>query len=110
MAKLYQISIVWYLGTKIDQHLNSQDHKNDIAIKLSKTNAMLYKVKKFYNEIILISGYHAVFDSHLNCASIVWCQTKSSISRVFIIQKKALRTIHFKINLITIALYFLNRS
>ena len=40
--------------------------------------------------------YHAIFDSHLNYASIVWGQTKSSINRVFIIQKKALRTIHFK--------------
>ena len=33
---------------------------------------------------------------HLNYASIVWGQTKSSINRVFIIQKKALRTVHFK--------------
>ena len=33
---------------------------------------------------------------HLNYASIVWDQTKSSINRVFIIQKKALTAIHFK--------------
>ena len=36
------------------------------------------------------------FDCHLNYASIVWDQTKSSINRVFIIRKKAIRTIHFK--------------
>ena len=45
---------------------------------------------------LLISIYHAIFDSHLNYASMVWGQTKSSINRVFIIQKKALRTVHFK--------------
>ena len=44
----------------------------------------------------LISIYHAIFNSHLNYASIVWGQTKSSINRVFIIQNKSLRTIYFK--------------
>ena len=44
----------------------------------------------------LDSFYHAVFDSHLNYASIVWDQTKSSFNRVFAIQKKAIRTIHVK--------------
>ena len=57
---------------------------------------MLNKVRQFVNVRTLISIYHTIFDSHLNHASIVWCQTKSSINRVFIIQKKAIRTIHFK--------------
>ena len=57
---------------------------------------MLCKVRQFVNEKTLISIYHAIFDSHLNYASIVWGQTKSSINRVFTIQKKAIRTIHFK--------------
>ena len=57
---------------------------------------MLYKDRQFFNERTLILIYHAIFDSHLNYASIVWVQTKSSIDRVFIVQKKALRTIHFK--------------
>ena len=59
-------------------------------------NTMLCKVRQFVNQITLISIYHALFDSHLNYATIVWGQTKSSINRVFIIQKKVLRTIHFK--------------
>ena len=57
---------------------------------------MLYKVRQFVNEKTLISVYHAIFDSHLNYASTVWGQRKSSINRVFTIQKKAIRTIHFK--------------
>ena len=78
------------------QYLNWQDHINNIAIKLNKANAVLSKIRQFVNQRTLISIYHAIFDSHLNYASIVWGQTKSSINRVFIIQKKALRTIHFK--------------
>ena len=41
--RLYQTSSVKYLGIKIDQYLNWQDHINNIAIKLNKANAMLYK-------------------------------------------------------------------
>ena len=91
--RLYQTSSVKYLGIKIDQYLNWQDHINNIEIKLNKVNAMIYKVRQFVNQRTLISIYHAVFDS--NYASIVSGQTKSSI-KVFIIQKKALRTIHLK--------------
>ena len=57
---------------------------------------MLYKNRQFVNEKNLISIYHAIFDSHLNYAWIVWGQTKSSINRVFTIWKKAIKTIHFK--------------
>ena len=57
---------------------------------------MLYKVRQFVNEKTLILIYHATSDSHLNHDSIVWGQTKSPINRVFIAQKKTLRTIHFQ--------------
>ena len=94
--RLYQTSSVKYLGIKIDRYLNWKDHINNIAIKLNKAYAILYKVRQFVNQTTLISVYHAIFDSHHNYASTVWGQTKSSINRVFIIQKKVLRTIHFK--------------
>ena len=67
-----------------------------MVIKLNKANVMLYKIRQFVNERTLISIYHAICDSHLNYVSIVWRQTKSSINRIFLIQKKAIRTIHFK--------------
>ena len=70
--RLYQTSSVKYLGVKVDQYLNWQDHINNIAIKLNKANAMLYKGRQFDNEKTLISIYHAFFDSRLNYASIDW--------------------------------------
>ena len=48
--RLYQTSSLQYFGIKIDQHLNWQDHISNIAIKLNKVNAMLYKIKQFVNE------------------------------------------------------------
>ena len=90
--RLYQTSLVKYLGIKVDQYLNWQDYRNNIAVKLYKSNAMLYKVRQFANERNLISIYHAIFDSHINYASLVWGETKSSINRVFIIQKKNLKS------------------
>ena len=94
--RLYQTSLVKYLGIKVNQYLNWQDHGNNIAVKLYKSNAMLCKVRQFANERNLISIYHAIFDSHINYASLVWGETKSSINRVFIIQKKTLRAIYVK--------------
>ena len=52
--RLYQTSSVKYLGIKIDQYHNWQGHINNIAIKLNKANAMLYKVRQFLNQRTLI--------------------------------------------------------
>ena len=38
----------------------------DIATKLNRANAMLYKVRQFVNTRILKLIYQAIFDCHLN--------------------------------------------
>ena len=108
--RFYQTSSVKYLGIKIDQYLNWQDHINNIVIKLNKANAMLWNVRRFVNQRTLISIYQKIIDSHLNYTFLVWGQTKSSINRIFIIQNKALTSTYFKgkFDHTTLALYFLN--
>ena len=93
--KLFQTSSVKYLGIKIDANLNWKDHQNSIAIKLNKANAILLKLRKYVNENILKSIYYSIFESHLNYCSIVWSQNVDSSNRLFILQKKAIRTISF---------------
>ena len=39
--------------------------------------------------------YHAIFEPHLYYSSFVWAQNSNSIKRLFVLQKKSLRTIHF---------------
>ena len=57
---------------------------------------MLYKVRDFVNANILKSIYYALFESHINYACIIWGQNISTINRLYILQKKALRIINLK--------------
>ena len=66
------------------------------ALKLIRANAMLYKVRDFVDAGILKSIYHALFESHIHYACIIWGQNLCTINRLVILQKKASRLIHFK--------------
>ena len=57
---------------------------------------MLYKLRDFVSPNLLKSVYYALFESHLNYACTVWGQNIHTTNRLFILQKKALRTLHFK--------------
>ena len=70
--RLYPTKSVKYLGIRIDESLTLNEHINDIAIKLNRANAMLYKVREFVNIRVLKLIYHAIFDCHLNYANTVW--------------------------------------
>ena len=81
---------------KIDQNLNWKDHINDIAVKLNRANALLFKIRNFENIIILKTIYFAIFDSHINYANLVWAQNSNVISRIPTLQKKAMRIFSFQ--------------
>ena len=85
-----------YLGIRIDNKLNWKAHINDIALKLIRANAMLYKVRDFVDAGILKSIYHALFEPHIHYTCIIWGQNVCTINWLFILQKKSLRLIHFK--------------
>ena len=58
--RLYPTRSVKYLGIKTDESLTWNELINDIAIKLSRANAMLYKLREFVNTRILKLIYHAI--------------------------------------------------
>ena len=68
------------LDIKIDENLTLIDHINDIAIKLNRTNAMLFKVREFVDTKILKSVYYAIFDCHLDYVNTVWGQNRNSVN------------------------------
>ena len=76
-------------------NINSS-HVSDIAIKLNRANALLFKIRNFINVNRLKTIYYAIFDSHINYATVIWAQNFNAVNRVSIIQKKALRTISFQ--------------
>ena len=57
---------------------------------------MLSKVIDFVNAEILKAICHALFESHIHYACIIWGQNLCTINRLVILQKKASRLIHFK--------------
>ena len=94
--RLYPTDSVRYLGVKIDSKLNWNIHVSAITTKVNRANAMLYKVRDFVNANILKSIYYELFESHIDYACIIWGQNISTINRLYILQKKALRFISFK--------------
>ena len=66
--------MVKYLGLRIDNKLNWKAHINNIALKLIRANAMLYKARDFVDGRISKSIYHALFELHIHYACIIWGQ------------------------------------
>ena len=81
---------------KIDANLSWQYHVNDLSIKLNRANALILKMRKYVSLKILRSIYFAIFDSYLSYCFLVWAQNCSTIQRIIILQKKAIRIINFQ--------------
>ena len=94
--KLYPTESVKYLGVKIDTNLTWQHHVNDLSIKLNRVNALLFKMRKYVSLRILRSIYFATFDSYLSYCCLVCAQNFSTIQRILILQKKAVRIVNFQ--------------
>ena len=69
--RLYPTPSVKYLGVKIDENLNWHHHINDLAAKLNRANALLFKIRNYANQKVLRSIYFAIFASHLNYANLI---------------------------------------
>ena len=53
-------------------------------------------MRKYVSLKILKSIYFAIFDSYLSYCCLVWAQNHSTIQRILILQKKAVRIINFQ--------------
>ena len=71
-------------------------HVNDLSIKINRADALLFKMRKYVSLKILRSIYFAIFDSYLSYCCLVWAQNCSTIQRIIILQKKAIRIINFQ--------------
>ena len=95
--RLYPTESIKYLGVQIDTNLTWQHHINDLSIKLIRANALLFKIRDYVSPKILRSVYFAIFGFHLSYSCLVWAQNFSSIKRILILQKKAVRIINFQL-------------
>ena len=88
---IYETDLIKYLGITIDNKLNWKAHIGNIAVKLIRANKMIYKVRDYVNIEIIKSIYHALFESHIHYACIIWRQNVCTIHRLFMLQKKEIR-------------------
>ena len=53
--RLYPTPSVKYLdtGVKIDENMNWHHHINDLAAKLNRANALLFKIRNYVNQKVL---------------------------------------------------------
>ena len=93
---LHPYKLVNYLGIKSDKSLSWKQHIHDIAIKLNRTNTLLFTITNFVNKHNLRMTYFAVFDTHINYINLICGQDLNALTRVIIIQKKALKSMNFK--------------
>ena len=89
--RLHLPNSVKYLGIKIDRFLHWHDQVNGIAVKLNRANVLLLKIRNYVNTETLRNIYFAILDSHLNYSCIVWAQNINTVSRLIVLQKKALQ-------------------
>ena len=71
------------VGVKTDENLNWKDHIHNIATKLNRANAILFKIGNYVNFNTVKSIYFAIFDSQIKYANlrirIVTLQKKATI-------------------------------
>ena len=93
--RFYPTNSIKYLGLKIDRFLYWHDQVNSIAVKLSRANALLLKIRNYVNMKTLRNIYFTIFDSLLSYSCIAWTQNINSVRKLTILQKKALWIMNF---------------
>ena len=93
--RLYPTESVKYLGVKIDTNLSWQYHVNDVSIKLTRTNALLFKMRKYVSLKILRFIYFAIFDSYLSYCWLVFAQNHGTVQCIKVLQKRQLELLIF---------------
>ena len=76
-----------------------------MAIKLSKTNAMLSKLSHALHIKALNSVYYPILETHLRYASLAWTQNTKSVKRLFITEKIPQDNVLLRVEIPTQVLY-----
>ena len=82
------------LGIYFDENLNFNKHIEDTCAKLSKSLFLLRRSQNFISKKALTSLYHALFHPHLlYCINITGCANSTNLTKISLLQKKAIRII-----------------
>jgi Reverse transcriptase (RNA-dependent DNA polymerase) len=89
-----QLTKVNFLGVIIDQNLTWQDHISQISLKLAKNIGIISRISYKLPSHILLNLYYSLINPYLMYCNMVWASNyPSRLTRLIILQKRALRVI-----------------
>jgi hypothetical protein len=82
------------LGVLLDEYLSFDAHVTNLCSKISKSLFCMNRVKNFVNPASLKMLYFAMVHSHIvYCINIYGCANKTTLTKLFLKQKEAIRII-----------------
>ena len=91
---LKRVESVKYLGVMLDENITWSEQVEYLSAKLSRYAGIFSKLRYYLNKEVLIRVYHALFNSHLHYGILCWGSTsKSNLSRLQVLQNRAIRNI-----------------
>lgn len=95
-SKISRCSQVKFLGIILDDNLHFGNHVLMISKKVACSLGVLFKLRSFVPETVLVSLYHTLISPYISYAIEAWYSTPKYVSnKINILQKRAVRCIKF---------------
>ena len=83
-----------FLGVIIDKNLRFDEHIRAVCKKISKSIGIMYKLKNYMPQHLLISIYYSLIYPYLTYGNLIWGGTyPTHLEPLFLLQKKVVRII-----------------
>ena len=93
---LEEKSYVKYLGLLIDSNLSWKNHVGHITSKISRTVAIIARIRHYVPTSVLLTIYESLIFPYLSYGIVVWGHAAETyINQILVLQKRALRLIYF---------------
>ena len=93
---LRQENSIKYLGIIMDSNLNWKEHVHELCKNISRGIGILSKLRHFVTKKILTQVYYSIIYPYLTYGALIWGNTYwTNIKPLYILQKKATRTMNF---------------
>lgn len=93
-TKIELVSAFKTLGISFSETMSWDDHINFIISKLSSVAGLIYRNKHILPRRIKLLLYNSLFYSHINYGHLIWgTTTLTNFQKIFVLQKKILRSI-----------------
>src|SRR5688572_1039268 len=87
-----QVQSSRFLGVYVDQHLSWKDHISNISTKIAKNLGILMRISRIFPPQTRTALYYTLIHPYISYCNIVWASAyKSNLSKLLILQKRAIR-------------------